>query len=146
MIKKLSTPIKIVTAYNAIQTVTTIYILSQYLDQTWLAILSLIEISFVIAANYFLIKEKKWAWTALLIWFILITFTFEIPLFAWGLSYGLHLTTSWTLTLGSFTFEMGLDFVSLILLIVHYKSKKHFNSTLNSKEIFNDIQIEEKKE
>lgn len=142
MINKI--PVKIVTAYNAVQIITVLYILSQYFDQTWLITLSLIEILFVIATNFFLIKGKKWAWFALLVWFILITFTFEIPLFSWSLSFGLHLTTSWTLTLGSITFAIGLDFVSLILLFVHYKSKRYFLPLMNSNEISDDIQIEEK--
>lgn len=143
MKKKISISVKIVTAYNAIQIVAMIYILSQYLDQTWLLLLSLFEILFVIVTNYFLIKGKKWAWTALLVWFILITFTFEIPQFAWGLSFGLHLTTTWTLTVGSITIELGLDFVSLILLYIHNKSKKHFNYSLNTQESFDEIRIEE---
>lgn len=131
MIKGIPKLVKIVTVYNIVQIITMLYILSQYFDQTWLVILSLIEILFVIVTNYFLIKGKKWAWATILVWLLLITFTIEIPFFAWDLSFGLHLRTSWTLTLGSITIAIGLDFVSLILLFVHYESKRYFTPSIN---------------
>lgn len=121
-----------------------LYLLTQYLNHTGLFILALFEVLFVVVVNYYFILGKKWAWRSLLIWFILLTFTFEIPLFSWSLSYGFHLSPSFALTLGTIELSLGMGFISFIILIFHYKSKKHITSSLIPLEDLDNIEIEEK--
>ena len=90
-----------------------------------------IFIAIVLTLNYYLLKGKKAAWTLLLIWFIAITFSFNLTIasidFWFDLSYGLQ--TSLNLDLGSEYASkkyISVDFLALIILFVHISSKKYF--------------------
>ena len=128
--KKLPFTVKIITFYNLIQVIAVLYTLTQYTASIWFFILSLFEIVLLIIVNYYLIKKNKIAWKVLLIWFIMLTFSFDIPLFAWELSFGLHLSEIINLKIASTSFEFGLDFISLAILIIHIKSKKKLFSSV----------------
>ena len=123
-IKKLPVQVLIVTLFNVIQTLIIIYILILLFPLSWwLGILSV----FLMTVNYFLVLGKKAAWTILLIWYIILTFSFQVTIdiynFWFDFSYGFSVF-SVGLDLGEQ--KIRADLLSLIILIVHLSSRKYF--------------------
>ncbi|MGZ4033975.1 MAG: hypothetical protein ACXVPU_04205 [Bacteroidia bacterium] len=133
--KKIPRGILLVTLFNFVELLTVIYILLKYPSPTWLTIILLVEMIFVVVANYFLIKGHKLAWKAFLIWYILLTFSFDNPLFSWGLSFGLNVTTTFSLRAGTTELQFGLDFLALAILFILLLSKKNYMNSLKKEEL-----------
>lgn len=125
-IKKLPVQVILVTLFNVIQTLFILYILIVVFPVGWwLGIIAVL----LITINYFLLLGEKTAWTILLIWYIILTFSIRFSTetldfwfdFSYGFSY-----LSIGLDLGEQ--KIRADVISLIILIVHLSSRKYFRS------------------
>ncbi|MFK7748398.1 MAG: hypothetical protein AB8B65_08415 [Kordia sp.] len=123
-IKKLPVQVILVTLFNVIQTLLILYILIVVFPVGWwFGIIAVL----LITVNYFLLLGKKAAWTLLLLWYIILTvsirFSTEMLNFWFDFSYGFSYL-SIGLDLGEQ--KIRADVLSLIILIVHFSSRKYF--------------------
>ncbi|MGH1388463.1 hypothetical protein [Kordia sp.] len=123
-IKKLPVQVILVTLFNVIQTLLILYILIIVFPVGWwLGIIAVL----LMTVNYFLLLGKKAAWTLLSLWYIVLTvsiqFSTETLNFWFDFSYGFSYL-SIGLDLGEQ--KIRADVVSLIILIVHFSSRKYF--------------------
>ncbi len=117
--KNISTTVQIITIYNILQTLYVTYLVGTSLPKAWPFVFIIL---FMVVANYFLVLGKKAAWTALFIWYILITFSFTSAAFYFSFSYGLNMS----ITINLNGIILGIDVLSLIILILHFSSKNDF--------------------
>ncbi|KAB8155188.1 hypothetical protein EZY14_004695 [Kordia sp. TARA_039_SRF] len=122
--KELPIEIIFVTLYNLVQTGIVMYIFILAFPVGWFFGSFIV---LVLTLNYFLLLKRKIAWKLLLIWYIIITLSFSLnseAISLWfSINYGIDFTLSLTI---SETFQIGVDVIALIPLIVHYSARKHF--------------------
>jgi uncharacterized membrane protein len=131
--KELPIEIIFVTLYNLLQTGIVMYIFILAFPVGWYFVSFVV---LVLTLNYFLLLKRKIAWKLLLIWYIIITLSFSLnseAISLWfSMNYGIDFTLSLTI---NETFQIGVDVITLIPLVVHYSARKHFKKKMAIDEI-----------
>lgn len=122
--KKLSTPLLIITTYNVIQFILVIVILTLSNISSEALIAIIIGTVIVATTNVFLFKKQLWAWIAYLFWSIALFIAYDTGLSSWNLSYGFEFNTSLAISTHSSQLVLGFDVVSLGIIIVLLKHRK----------------------
>ncbi|WP_298518388.1 hypothetical protein [uncultured Kordia sp.] len=78
--------------------------------------------------NYHLLLGKRIAWKIMCVWYILLTFSIQLVFdsfsFSFDFGYGLDMSISLGINLGAQ--KLSIDVLSLIMLIIHFSSRKYF--------------------